>query len=495
MREKFAQSRSGFEVAVFCTTFSTTIQNIKFLNMSVSDFLKELPSNLVWFNSHHARRFDFPISLIFFTPKHILPNCVIDDFLEGKECRGKIGICISTKNGYQDREEEEVERKYFEFLIMKLKMDFPVAFAKNDFSFEKIRPKSFPSIFIIDERGEIKERAEGYLEIYNLLPRKRSEFLSDEFFENGQAENDEFDIDNIRRERTKNIPSQEKLDFVLPSKMGTSNPKKILAISDVGKNNIVLLNRWFEIVDIIGNENYNSVEGMKIKYVDGLRFSKDGRKLFICDFGDSTVKIVDIKKRKVLGVIDVPFPTAVDIYGKSEDELYVSSFSGKIFRVSLKDMKKEVLKLDSDGFESGYSAFERDSLPSDILIKDNKIFFTDIGSSSVKVFELSRGVVRTVAGGLKEGHKDGPVEKASFNFPCSIDSYKDAFFISDVLNSSIRILFENRVSTFFVKNFKFIFPECVRIFLGSIIVSDNPSRKVISVHALSLEGEEITPSL
>jgi WD40 repeat protein len=463
--------------------------------MTVSDFLKELPSNLIWMNSHHAHRFDFPISLIFFTPKHILPNCVIDDFLEGKECRGKIGICISTKKEYQDKEEEELERKYFEFLIMKLKMNFPVAFAKNDFHFEKISPKNFPSIFIIDKSGEIKERAEGYIEIYNLLPKKTDEFLSDEFFENGQAENDEFDLDNIRRERAKNIPSEEKIDFVLPSKMGTSNPKKIIAIADVGKNNIVLLNRWFEIVDIIGNENYNSVEGMKIRYVDGLRFSKDGRKLFICDFGDSSVKIIDIKKRKVLGVIDIPFPTAVDIYGKSGEELYVSSFSGKIFRVSLGSMTKEVLRLDSDGFESGYSPFEKYSLPSDLLIKDNKIFFTDLASSSVKVFELSRGVARTIAGGLKEGHKDGPVEKTSFNFPCSIDSYKDAFFISDVLNGSVRILFENRVSTFLVRNFKFIFPECVRIFLGSIIVSDTPSRKVISVHALSLEGEEITPSL
>jgi len=466
----------------------------------IRELLLKLPANTEWFNFDNLKKFDSDFFVVITTPRHPLAKNHIKNIGDFFRIKNVILFIIPAK-------EEKIDKKLAETIISKFGFDFPVCVDNEKEVIRIFDVKKFPSIILTTTLGNKPqninkpEKIEGYEELFNQILKKiqERETRNEDFYvieskEQKEKPNPEIsgisfgyydeELYRILAYR-KNFEHKEEIcevDFYFPTKIACLKKPKLIAISNSGKREIIVLTwRFFEIVDVIREEYYNT----GIKFPEGLDFIPYNEELILlaaCDFGDNDVKIFNLRGRKLVGRISVPFPKSIRTLGKNI--LLIASLTNKIYKVKLNEneIKKEIIELGNGS-----------SIISDLTIKDEKIIFVDSYDSSIKELDLSSGenVINKLAGGKGEAHRDGPAENSLLFSPNSLEEYRDTIFISDFYNNSIRVLCEKRLSTMILQNTKLSYPECLRIMTGSILVADTGNNRVIEIEPLSLTAEDI----
>jgi WD40 repeat protein len=482
-------------------SFMTKINNEEnFVKNKIRNLLLKLPANSEWFNFDNLKKFESDFFVVITTPRHPITKNHIENIVDFSGIKNVILFIVPAKD-------EKIDRKLAETIISKFGFEFPVCVDNEKEVIEIFDVKKFPSI-ILETTLENKtqdsikpEKIEGYEEIFNQILKKEIKKRNEDFYiddtmeQKGKEQKEKlkseifgFDYDDelykilaYRKyvERAKEIGE---VDFCFPTKIACLKKPKFIAISNSGKREIIVLTwRFFELVEVIRKEYYNT----EIKFPEGLDFISNDKELIllaVCDFGDNDVKIFNLWERKLVGKISIPFPKSIRTLGKNI--LLVASLTNKIYKVKLNEneIKKEIIEL-GDG----------SSLISDLTVKDGKIIFVDSYDSSIKELDLSSGekIINRLAGGKGEAHKDGPAENSLLFSPNSLEEYRDTIFISDFFNNSIRVLCEKRLSTMILQNTNLSYPECLRIMMGSILVADTGNNRVIEIEPLSLTAEDI----
>src|SRR6185503_14260252 len=82
------------------------------------------------------------------------------------------------------------------------------------------------------------------------------------------------------------------------------------------------------------------------------------------------------------------------------------------------------------------------------LDKEGNLLVVDSGNHCIRKINISNGVVTTIAGNGKGGHKDGnSLSEAKFNEPSSLALYNDIIYVSDTWNHAIRKIYNGIVTT------------------------------------------------
>ena len=174
-----------------------------------------------------------------------------------------------------------------------------------------------------------------------------------------------------------------------------------------------------------------------------------GKKLFVSDYFNQTIRIVDIETGKVSTVFPkrgwlsgreskLPyFPGSIVI---DNDMLYVADYDNHtIRRIDLSSGKMDVLAGSGRaGTATGIGKAASFNYPSEVALVAGALFVADSGSHTIRMIEIATGKVTRFAGNGSNGMLDGVGKEASFATPFGITNYGNKLYIADQGNHKIR---------------------------------------------------------
>ncbi|MCX7734986.1 MAG: hypothetical protein N2254_09560 [bacterium] len=469
--------------------------------------MREIVSGKVCYRSDPSK-LKPPYALVFFSRRHQIKEDFITKIVA--QAINEEGIRIdemsfSTIGVYVPLSEAEKKEEIIKRTISENFAYSPVIFDQDSEIKDKFEISELPAILITTKNGEIKKKICGFEQIYNLSQKLISGFEISEFRKELKISYHKHEVNDERTEilfesyGRKLDPS--KFYFESPGKIAYTRATRLLAIADRGRKQILVLSYggYWEPFDIIGKEGGGDlddseyeIEFEKTSFVrpSGVCFTESGRFLLIGDLFTSKIKIADVLTRKILGFIRIPMPQHI---ARANGKFYVSSLTGKIFKLNSVEEKIRNLKY----FDDITNMIEinelacRLKLPSAVIMTDDgRLVVVDSGDSSINEIVSENRIVK-ITGGSKEGHVDGNFSVGQMCFPQSVESFRDVLFVADTLNNSIRILIDGRISTIVLRNMELNEPEEIRLGAGILLVSDTANRRVIEIEPVHMEGRNL----
>ncbi len=465
----------------------------------------DFPASLIWLNlNENIYKKKPPFVLIFFSRRYVTDVQTIADKFQCER------FAIFSPESEGERSERTVAR-----IIKRFCIKIPVAIDIDRTLASSLLISKLPALVMTDENSNVIGKIQGAEEIFNYFirfGRAKTEGCHTESpeidWEKEKWEENEEEQDEEKKEKnTTDDPGSVSGDFELlqyekkfykglyfPTKIAYHKESRLIAISNSGRKEVLMLNSFYELLYIIGGKGEsdgkdkgkgnreNQTDGVfkdiKFEHPEGLCFSEDGRFLLVCDYLGHRIKVIDLERKDVPVEIDLPFPKSISYGG---DSFVVVSHVGKVFKIS-----KDVLQGECPEIQEVRGELD---FPYYALYRDGKIIVADSGTDSIK--EISEGRTKVLAGGNGSGHKDGPAGKSLFQSPSALEVYKDVIFIADMLNNAIRVLFQNTVSTITITNKRLFEPEDVKIIKGSIVICDTGNHRILYVDPMSPRAEEL----
>jgi DNA-binding beta-propeller fold protein YncE len=124
----------------------------------------------------------------------------------------------------------------------------------------------------------------------------------------------------------------------------------------------------------------------------------------------------------------------------------VSDFPSKV-KILIGTKARDVGDVDGEALKA------RLQFPKGIFAKDNLVYIADTLNHKIKVFDLKKKIVSTLAGSGKQGSLNSNLKESTFHEPSSVYLYGSELFVADTNNHCIRIinLNTNKVSTFYIR--------------------------------------------
>ncbi len=307
-----------------------------------------------------------------------------------------------------------------------------------------------------------------------------------------------------------------------------------LFISNSGKNNIIVTTLSGEIILQIGS----GVDGLNGGFKDGnfetalfrnprgLAYSS--KKLYIADVGNHAIRVIDFETQQVTTLIGtgkngsiiqdnkvhdangvaLSSPSDLEFFSLDENKkgsiAIANSGTNQILLYNLK--KNTISVLAGDGLkEMRDGKYPNNSLAqtSSMSYYDHKLYFTDSGSSSLRVISKD-GEVKTLIGkGLNEsGHVNGDKLKALMQNPLAITVDDTGAYIVDSFNHSIRRydfaslqirdLIGGKASGDAVgKKTEFDEPEDIVPVLNSFYIADSNNNRIVIIDRYGYSDSEV----
>ncbi len=103
---------------------------------------------------------------------------------------------------------------------------------------------------------------------------------------------------------------------------------------------------------------------------------------------------------------------------------------------------------DTDGDQN----VARLQFPKGIYAKDDQVYIADTLNNKIKVYDLKKKVLKTLAGTGQKGSKNGKFLESTFNEPSNLYLYNSEIYVTDSNNNCIRVLDLNKsvVTTFYI---------------------------------------------
>ncbi len=209
------------------------------------------------------------------------------------------------------------------------------------------------------------------------------------------------------------------------------------------------------------NERDTGVSGCA--YFDrptGSVISNDGNFLFVADSGNNKIKRVTVRgatKGKVVTIagsgtvgfkdgagsqaqFNAPIGLALSEDGR---QLYVADRDNqRIRRVDLASANNDVSTYAGTGANGNLDALRQDavlSYPEWITRAPNgDLYFSEVGSNSIRVIDVSQNVVKLVSGSGNRGFSNGSRFETRFNNPRGLIATDKKLFVAELLNDTIR---------------------------------------------------------
>jgi DNA-binding beta-propeller fold protein YncE len=124
----------------------------------------------------------------------------------------------------------------------------------------------------------------------------------------------------------------------------------------------------------------------------------------------------------------------------------VSDFPSKV-KILIGNKARDVGDIDGESLKA------RLQFPKGIYARDNLVYIADSLNHKIKVFDLKRKIVSTLAGSGKQGSLNSNLMESTFHEPSSVYLYGSELFVADTNNHCIRIINvnSNKVTTFYIR--------------------------------------------
>ena len=382
---------------------------------------------------------------------HVLPDLAK---LEEKYKNELVVIGVHSGKFDAERDTENIRRKVAEYRIK-----HPVINDAEMTIWNRFRVKSWPTIVLIDARGQYHGSAAGEGN-YDLLDREIGMLV-----EAARARG-ELNLTPLKFTAEMERPSNGPLLF--PGKVLADPAGKRLFIADTGHNRIVqttlegadpvTIGSGAEGFDDAGYETatFNRPQGMCI----------DGEILYVADTENHAIRAVDLKERKVTTIAgigsqarNIPHPGASgpakttplcspwDVIQLAGDKTIYIAMAGthQIWKL---DVGSETVSVfagtGNENIKDGTTATANFAQPSGLATDGENLFVADSEVSGVRVITGVKGrqpAVRTVVGqGLFEfGDKDGRAATVRLQHCLGLSYSGGHLYIADTYNNKVKI--------------------------------------------------------
>jgi thiol-disulfide isomerase/thioredoxin len=411
----------------------------------------EFPSNFDWINSNE------PLSL-----EKLRGHVIVLDFWTYCciNCMHTLPVLAQLERKYEEKPVvfigvhsakffNEQDRNNIEQAVRRYEISHPVLVDKQMTVWQKYDVNGWPTIVIIDPSGTIvyKQSGEGQKEVIE----DTIDVLLEKYGKSG-------DFAKVPIKITRHIP-QDKTTLSYPGKLSISNGK--IAISDSNHNRIVVTDMTGKIEHIIGSGKMGLVDG---NFADAAFFRPQGvvfkdNTIFVADTENHAIRKIDMTTSKVTTVAgtgkqgpwmssggkgkETSLSSPWDVAAK--DNLIFIAMAGN-HQIWTYDTKTDMTyPFAGNGYENiidGNRMRAQLAQPSGLSILDDRLYFADSESSSIREIDLQSGYVRTIVGqGLFSfGYKDGHHDEALFQHPLGLCATSNQVFVADTYNSALRAI-------------------------------------------------------
>lgn len=341
----------------------------------------------------------------------------------------------------------EQDRRNIEHAVRRYEISHPVLVDRNMTVWQRYDVSGWPTIVIIDPRGTVvyKQSGEGQKE----MVEDTIEVLLEKHAKNNTLSPEPLKISMK--------PSKDVSILSFPGKLSIS--EDMIAISDSNHNRVLVTDMSGKIMHTIGMGRRGFCDG---NFKTAMFFRpqgivwKDGM-LYVADTENHAVRKVDISTQTVSTVAGTGKQGPWMSPGGKGPETSLSS----PWDVAVKDNlvfiamagNHQLWVLDTDtGLVSPFAGSGHEDIvdgsrtrarlaqPSGLSVHDDRAFFADSETSSIRYVDLSSGMVNTLAGhGLFVfGHKDGPLSESLFQHPMGLCALHGRILVADTYNSAIR---------------------------------------------------------
>ncbi|NEZ45837.1 redoxin domain-containing protein [Clostridium niameyense] len=330
--------------------------------------------------------------------------------------------------------------------IYKYNINHPVVNDKNRVIWDSYTVNAWPTFVLIDP--------EGYA--FAMLSGEGNRDILDEII-GDTIKHYEGKIQWAENNLTIN-KEKPKGEYIYPSKISI-NENGDIAFSEKGRNRIIVTNNNLEVKIVIGNGNYGLEDGdfkkAEFKAPEGVKFVGD--KIYVADTENHVIRQCDLETQKVTVLIgngekeynpiakgnalNTSLNSPWDIEVINEDMYIAMAGNHQIWKYNMKD-KTVQSYIGTGGENIRDGSFDKCILAQTTSLcydGENKLYFTDSETSSIRYVDLKENKVKTLIGkGLFEfGSKVGKFKDALLQHPLSV-AYKDnVVYISDSFNNRI----------------------------------------------------------
>jgi len=426
----------------------------------------EFPADLDWLNVPHGLSFEEDLRgkivvLDFWTYGCI--NCIhmipILRQLEEKYADELVVIGVHSAKFANEGNTDNIRQ-----IVQRYELRHPVI---NDSEFEvwnTYRPlgvNAWPTFVVIDPRG-------------NYLGAQSGEVPFDAFDRLINAMVNEFDaLGEINREpidiqlEAAIVPDQV---LAFPGKVVADEASNRLFIADSNHNRIIISDLdTYEVLDIIGE----GTKGLRDGPFETAQFNKpqgmfvDGSTMYLADTENHVIRQIDLEAREVTTIagtgeqvysrfvvgpareVGLNSPWDVELAELNGERVLFIAMAGphQLWQLFLDEgIVSPIVGSGIEGLQDGGFGDAQLAQPSGLYFADNKLYFADSESSSLRVVDFDVREVRTVAGPVTNnlfdfGDVDGPVGTSRLQHVLGVTGGPNGeIFIADTYNSKIKML-------------------------------------------------------
>ncbi len=395
-------------------------------------------------------------------------------------------------------------------IILRYGIEHPVV---NDADFtiwNSFAVRAWPTQVLIDPKGYVIGVVTGEGN-YDVIDKAIGETVK-EFRNKGT-------LDETPREYALERAKVGDLPLAYPGKVLADEKTKRLFIADSNHNRIVITDLDGKLLETIGNGEASKIDGdfltAGFNNPQGMAF--EGNYLYVADTENHLIRRVDLKSKRVetiggTGTLEgfngfggKPLETALrspwdlSLVGK---DLYIAmAGSHQIWRMDLTENYFEPYagtrwEARTDG-DIKRAAFAQ---PSGIASDGMSLFVADSESNIIRLIDLKRETVTTLAGGdlFVFGDKDGVGDDVRLQHPLGIEVFDGKVLIADTYNDKIKLLDpKTRIVTTFIgtgeagqtdgKAATFYEPGGISIAGNKLFVADTNNQAIRVVNLISRE--------
>ncbi|MDA9573475.1 redoxin domain-containing protein [Rickettsiales bacterium] len=422
-----------------------------------------------------------------------------------KEYKDKVIVIAIHSSRYNSEKKYQSVSK----AVDKYKIKLPVIVDDNHYLKNFFKVDIFPKYIFIDPNGNIAKEYSSVIngdqiksDINGLIKKFRHK-ISDKIINIKNKD------DNIRN--VLNYPSRLSYsrDFI-------HNNKKIpvIFISNIGDNNIIVSSLSGKIIQVIGNSQSGFIDGSfkeaRFDKVQGMVFK--GNKLYLADSGNNAIRVVDFNDKKVSTLVgngvrgdrlyslrsikakDFKLNNPLDLafFGSSNNLVIANSGVNQIIEYNIKNKEIKLLAGSGD-FDMVDGSDIKSSLAQtyDIEVYENKLYFLDSKSSSLRYLDLKGNVVTIIGDGLNKFGEENNKNHQDKNMqnPTSLTVDDTGIYIIDNLNNAIRHYNFNskkidnyKAMNIKAKSLEFIEPTSIIGISDKFYIADSNNHRIIQIN-------------
>jgi len=440
--------------AVF-TLGSSVFYSLNFPNSDVEKIFTKQEQK--WFNVSRALKDEDlkdRIVLLHFWNRSCI-SCIATLF-DVKKLEQKFGDKLLVIGVYSAKFDSEKDYHLIENAILKHDISHPVVVDDDLKIWKNFNVTLWPTFVLLNAHGNQYEIYKGENAVAEMSNDVKKVVDANRYRVNSQAlpivPEKYSQIGSVLR-----FPSKLEYAFSFPYK---SHKGAAIFISNGGQNNIIATDLSGDILAKIGGEkegfSNGDFENASFNSPSGMLF--EGENLYVADSGNHAIRLINFKEGKVETVVgsglkgeviaagmhdaskvNLSSPSDLEFFPDKNSIAISNSGTNQILIYHLKDKKISLLAgSGKEGMLDGKGAASNLAQTSDMAVFQNKLYFVDALTSSLRVADADGNVKTLIGQNQKFGHANGDKSKALMQHPLGLTVDASGIYISDSFNHKIR---------------------------------------------------------